>query len=146
MKLSTRSRYGLRAMLDLAERFGDGPLMMNSMARNQELSPKYLHALLITLKSAGLIRSFRGAKGGYTLTRPPSKIKVSEVIHRLEGSLSIVDCVQDKTLCKRSDLCVTREVWDDLSKAFENVLENLTLEDLVLRKREKESAAQMYHI
>lgn len=146
MKLSTRSRYGLRAMLDLAERFGDGPLMMNSMARNQELSPKYLHALLITLKSAGLIRSFRGAKGGYTLTRPPSKIKVSEVIHRLEGSLSIVDCVQDKTLCKRSDLCVTREVWDDLSKAFENVLENLTLEDLVLRRREKESAAQMYHI
>ena len=146
MKLSTRSRYGLRAMLDLAQSFGSGPVLMNTMARNQELSPKYLHALLIILKSAGLIRSVRGAKGGYTLSRPPSKIKVSEVIHRLEGSLSIVDCVEDKTLCIRSEHCVTRDVWDDLSKAFENVLENLTLEDLVLRKNEKEAAAQMYHI
>ena len=133
-------------MLDLAQSFGSGPVLMNTMARNQELSPKYLHALLIILKSAGLIRSVRGAKGGYTLSRPPSKIKVSEVIHRLEGSLSIVDCVEDKTLCIRSEHCVTRDVWDDLSKAFENVLENLTLEDLVLRKNEKEAAAQMYHI
>ena len=146
MKLSTRSRYGLRAMLDLAQSFGDGPVLMNTMARNQELSPKYLHALLTTLKSAGLVRSLRGAKGGYTLARPPSKIKVSEVIQGLEGSLSIVDCVEDKILCKRSEHCITRDVWDELSKAIENVLENWTLEDLVLRKKEKDASAQMYHI
>jgi len=133
-------------MLDLAQNFGDGPVMMSSMARNQALSSKYLHTLMTTLKSAGLVRSLRGTKGGYALTRPPSRIKVSEVIRALEGSLSVVDCVEDERLCKRAEHCVTRDVWEEASKAFNDVLEHFTLEDLVLRKKEKEATALMYHI
>lgn len=146
MRLSTRGRYGLRAMLELALGFNKGPVLMQTIAENQEISLKYLHALLTTLKSAGLVRSVRGTGGGYLLTRPPSEIRISEVAEVLEGSLSPAECVKDKSVCKRADHCVTRDVWRDLGDAIESMLSSLTLCDLITRMKNREASPQMYYI
>jgi len=139
MKMSTRGRYGLRAMLELARCFGDEPLMMGTLAEREGLSRKYLHALLTGLKSAGLVRSVRGAGGGFVLARDPSEIKLNEVLSALEGSLCLVDCVADKERCDRAEQCTARPLWQELSGAIENVLDNVTLEDLVAQKIEVRS-------
>jgi Rrf2 family cysteine metabolism transcriptional repressor len=139
MKLSTRARYGLRAMLELARIYGNGPLPVGAIAGNQNISQKYLYALLTTLRSAGLVRSVRGAEGGYALTRPPAQIKLSEIVQVLEGSLSLVDCVEDKDLCTRAEQCVMRKVWLKLSKTIEGELEHITLGDLTTQERTKEA-------
>lgn len=131
MKMSTRGRYGLRAMLELARCFGGSPVLMGTLAEREDLSRKYLHALLTALKSAGLIRSVRGTGGGFVLARSPSQIRLSEVLHALEGSLSLVDCVADTRACAKSNQCPARRVWQELSGAIENVLDNVTLEDLI---------------
>ena len=130
MRISTRGRYGLRAMLELARQFGKVPLLMSTLAQRQGLSRKYLHALLTALKSAGLVRSRRGPGGGFVLARPPAQIKLSEILHALEGPLSLVDCVADRRACNRSKRCPARRVWRDLSGAIEDMLENITLEDM----------------
>jgi Rrf2 family protein len=145
MKLSTRGRYGLRAMLELAIGFEKGPVLMRSISENQEISLKYLHSLLTTLKGAGLVRSVRGKGGGYMLTRAPSEIRISEVVKVLEGSLTLVECVKDKSLCRRAEHCVAREVWQDLGDAIENTLSGLTLYDLLIRMKKKEPAQQIYY-
>lgn len=142
MQISTRGRYGLRAMFELARGFGQPPLLMNTVAERQGLSRKYLHALLSALKSAGLVRSVRGSNGGFVLARPPAEIKLSEVLLALEGPLSLVDCVADGRACDRAGRCPTRRVWQQLAAALENVLENVTLADLVApesRKRSRQS-------
>ena len=146
MKLSTRARYGLRAMFELALSYEKGPVLMQTIAENQELSLKYLHALLTTLKGAGLVRSVRGARGGYMLTKPPSEIRIGEVVMVLEGSLSPVECVNDRRICKRAESCVTRGVWRELGEVVERTLSGLTLDDLIARMKKKDTAPQMYHI
>ena len=139
MRVSTRGRYGLRAMFELARGFGRAPVLMSTVAERQGLSRKYLHALLTALKSAGLVRSVRGAGGGFVLARPPAEIKLSEVLRALEGPLSLVDCVADKRACDRSSRCPARRVWRELAGAVENVLDNVTLEDLVAPKSKRGS-------
>ena len=130
MRMSTRGRYGLRAMFELARAFGQAPLLMSTVAERQGLSRKYLHALLTTLKSAGLVRSVRGTGGGFVLTRPPAEIRLSEVLRVLEGPFSLVDCVADKRVCNRVNRCPARDVWQELAGAVEGALHNVTLEDL----------------
>jgi len=144
MKLSTRGRYGLRAMLEIALGFEEGPVLTQTISEHQEISRKYLHTLLTTLKGAGLVRSVRGTGGGYVLTRSPSEIRVSEVVSVLEGSL--IDCVGDKNICNRSAQCVTRELWQELSDTIEGFLSQVTLHDLVVRTRKKEASPQMFYI
>jgi len=146
MRVSTKGRYGLRAMLQLAQSFDEGPVLMRTIAQSQGISIKYLHALLTMLKGAGLVRSVRGASGGYTLTRSPSKIRISEVFEVLEGSPSLVECVEDKGLCKRAERCPARDIWWDLSKVIENTLSSLTLEDAITRMRKKGATPPMYNI
>ncbi len=146
MKLSTRARYGLRAMLELAESYGDGPVLARTIAAKQEISDKYLHSLLTMLTHAGLVRSVRGAGGGYTLTRHPSKITVCEVVKILEGSLSLVECVKDEGVCERASDCPARDIWGDVSRAIDRALSNLTLENVVARAQKKDSGRTMYHI
>ncbi|MBN1360919.1 MAG: RrF2 family transcriptional regulator [Sedimentisphaerales bacterium] len=131
MRVSAKGRYGLRAMCELARSFGEGPLRMSAIAERQGLSRKHLHALLTSLKSAGLVRSIRGPRGGFVLTRVPSKIRLSEVLHALEGPLSLVHCVQDGRACDRANRCAARNVWQKLSSAIEDVLDGVTLQDLV---------------
>lgn len=137
MQISTRGRYGLRAMFELALAFGQAPVLMSTVAERQGLSRKYLHALLTALKSAGLVRSVRGAGGGFALARPPAEIKLSEVLRAMEGPLSLVDCVADKRACDRSNHCPARRVWQELAGAVEDVLDNVTLQDLVAPETKK---------
>jgi Rrf2 family protein len=146
MKLSTRGCYGLRALLELALNYGGKPVLMRAIAENQNISRKYLHALLTALKSAGYVRSVRGSGGGYLLAKPPAKIQVHDVLQVLEGSLSITDCVEDPDTCPRSQRCVTHELWQDLSAAVEKLLAGVTLQDLVVRHTAKASESLMYHI
>lgn len=133
LKLSTKGRYGLRAMIDLAQHHGDDtrPVMMSDIAKRQELSKKYLHALLTPLKSAGLIRSTRGAKGGYSLAKEPVDITLSEILTALEGRLSIVDCVMDSKECLRQENCQARLVWVDLNRIVDDKLRSVTLAQIV---------------
>jgi Rrf2 family protein len=118
-------------MLDLAEGIGDKPIPMGDIAKRQGLSRKYLHALLAGLKEAGLVQSVRGARGGYKLARSPAEIEVGEVVRAMEGDLAIVDCLKDDELCDRSPTCAAQRLWRALNDAMVDVLDQLTLADLV---------------
>ncbi len=146
MKVTTRGCYGLRAMLELAQYYGGGPVLIRTIAENQGLSSKYLHALLTSLKSAGLVRSVRGSGGGFKLARAPSEISVKEIISALEGNLCLSDCVTDPKSCQRSKRCVTNALWHDISVYIDNFLGSVTLEDLLTRQSERFKDAPMYHI
>ena len=137
MKLSTRSRYGTRAALELALHHGKGPLQTKIIAERQDISLKYLEQVMSSLKSGGFIRSFRGSKGGYILAREPNQIKLSEVFNALEGPIVTVECLEDPDFCGQAEDCVTREVWSEVQKAMQTVLESITLQDLVDRAEQK---------
>lgn len=130
MRVSTRGRYGLRAMYELARSFGMGPVPMRAVAKRQELSRKHLHALLTTLRTAGLVHSVRGAAGGFVLAKPPAEIRLGEILKALEGPCEVVHCVTDARTCRRAKHCVARPVWQELKSAIDRLLEDTTLEDL----------------
>lgn len=147
MKLSTKGRYATRAMLDLALNRGEEPILLKDIAQRQQISLSYLEHLVTPLIAGGLIRSTRGAKGGISLVKSPEEIKLSEVIQLLEGSLAPVECVNDPTLCPRSESCVTRDVWTELKNAMTGILESTTLQDLVDRQKKKGNSTKgMYYI
>ena len=137
MKLSTRGRYGVRLMLDLALHYGEGPSFLREISVRQEVSEKYLWQLISPLKEAGLIGSQRGVHGGYVLGREPERISVKEILLILEGPLSLVDCVDDPSLCERSASCVSREIWGEISESMQQRLEEKTLAAMVARHKEK---------
>ena len=147
MRLSTRGRYGTRALLELSIRYGKGPVPLKDIALRQQISLQYLEHLITPLVAAGIIRSTPGARGGVWLARPPREVKLSEVIELLEGSIAPVECVNDPKYCSRSELCVTRDIWSELKKVMNGVLESTTLQDLVERQKRKEQPEEvMYHI
>jgi Rrf2 family cysteine metabolism transcriptional repressor len=147
MKLSARGRYGTRVLLDLALQGGKEPVPLKDIARRQQISLLYLEHLIAPLIAAGMIRSTRGPRGGVCLARSPQEIRLSEVIGLLEGSIAAVGCVSDPKVCSRSELCVTRDIWTELKKAMDGVLESITLQNLVERQKGKEqSAEKMYYI
>ena len=134
MKISTKGRYGLRAMMLLAEGYGKGPVLTSAIAEDQGISLKYLHALLAALRAAGLVRSLRGTGGGYMLSREPGKINLAQVVSALEGALVVADCVESEEICEQSAACVARAVWQELSRTIEEKLSGMTLRDLVERR------------
>ncbi len=136
MKFSTKARYGMRALIDIAIHQKEGPVRLGDVAQRQEVSEKYLEHLFRQLKSVGLVRSVRGAKGGYCLARPPEEITLLEIINALEGTVTPVNCVDDEQICSRTPQCVTREVWIELKQIIEEYLSSKTLADLVKRQRE----------
>ena len=140
MKLSTRGRYGLRALLDLALHQGAGLVRLKDIARRQDISLHYLERLIAPLIAAGLVKSTRGARGGVLLVKAPSQVKLSEVIQALEGSIAPVECVNDPGLCQRSALCASRDVWSELMEAMLQVLDSTTLQDLIDRQKKKGQA------
>jgi len=147
MKLSTKGRYGMRAMLDLAQHYDDGLVLVKDVARRQEVSERYLEHLFLSLKTAGLVKSVRGAHGGFTLARAPDKIKLMDIISVSEGPLALVDCVVDASVCPRSSKCATRDLWRELQSAMGAVLSSQTLQDLIERQQIKEQpSASMYNI
>ena len=147
MKLSTRGRYGTRAILDIAVHGSEGSVLLKDIAQRQQISLSYLEHLITPLVTGGILRSTRGAKGGFSLAKLPAEIRLSEVILLLEGSIAPAECVNNPEVCERSELCVTREVWDELKKAIYGVLESTTLQNLVERHKRKEQTREtMYYI
>lgn len=142
MKISTRGRYGLRIMIDLALHAGEGLVLLRDIAARQEVSEKYLWQLIVPLKAAGLVASVRGSHGGYRLARDPSQITLRDIICTLEGPLSVVECVQYPDACSRSETCVSRDVWTEVSDKIRDILQSLTLADMVERSRRKDSGGR----
>lgn len=136
MRITTKGRYGLRAMVDLAQQDGRGPVLMSDIAQRLEVSRKYLHALLTALRGEGLVRSVRGSGGGYCLTRPAAEINVAQILSALEGHQTLVDCVQNPSLCPRAGECVARELWHDLGNVIQIHLSGISLEKLAARGAE----------
>ncbi|HOV12955.1 MAG TPA: Rrf2 family transcriptional regulator [Spirochaetota bacterium] len=141
MKLSTRSRYGVRLMYELAEKYDKGPVQLNDISKDQDISEKYLGQIVIQLKSAGLINSLRGAQGGYFLSKNPSKITVREIVETLEGGINVVNCLEDNTKCKREDICITQKVWQTLNEGIKSILEKFTLSDLLEMNKNRKNLA-----
>jgi len=137
----------VRALLDLALHQDEGLVPLKDIARRQEVSLPYLEHLITPLVAAGLVKSTRGARGGVSLIKPPSEIKLSEAVQLLEGSIAPVDCVNDPKLCHRSAYCVTRDIWSEMKNAISQVLDSTTIQDLVERQRQKgQPETEMYHI
>ncbi|MBN1662946.1 MAG: Rrf2 family transcriptional regulator [Deltaproteobacteria bacterium] len=138
MKLSTRGRYGVRFMVDLAGQYGKGPIFLTDVVARQDVSQKYLGHLIRPLKAKGLISSQRGVKGGYVLAKPPDEISLKDVLDVVEGPLCIVGCVDDAAVCNRSAACIFRDVWSETSEKIGAVFASVTLAQMAARQEEKE--------
>ena len=147
MRLSTKTRYGARALVGLALSYPNTAVSVKEIAKKQNLSPKYLERIMSSLKTAELVRAVRGMHGGYILTRPPSQITLNEVYQALEGTTAPVDCVDDPDLCPMKATCPTRDTWVEIKDSIEKVLKGTTLQELAERKKQKcSSSASIYHI
>jgi len=131
--LSTRSRYGLRAMFDLALNYGTGPVALKTVAERQKLPEQYLEQIVIGLRRARLLRGVRGAQGGYILTRPPEKITVGDIIRALETAITPANCVGDDSEpgCELADFCPSRAVWAKIGESINNAMDGITLADMI---------------
>ncbi|MFB3883396.1 MAG: Rrf2 family transcriptional regulator [Armatimonadota bacterium] len=140
MKLSTKARYALRSMIELALREGAGPQLLRDVAQAQRLSPKYLEQLTIPLRHAGLLRTERGPKGGCELARPATRITALDVVTAVEGPLHLLECVGDRNACDRTATCAARQLWMRAGEAISEVLAGTTLADLRESQRATGSA------
>lgn len=133
MRISTKGRYGLRAMIDLALNAEQGHVSLKSIADRQDISESYLEQLILNLKKSGLVTSIRGAQGGYMLGRHPKLISVGEILRALEGSLAPVECLDnpEESDCGRSNFCVQRVIWEKIQDSINKVVDSITLEDIV---------------
>lgn len=139
MKISTKGRYGLTIMIELAKRYGKGPTSLKSIAQSQNLSEHYLEQLISPLRNAGFVKSIRGAYGGYVLTRKPSQITAGDVIRVLEGPITPVEGIEDEEPVKR-------QLWIRIRDAVKDVLDSTTIEDLAKYREDTEPDAYMYYI
>jgi Rrf2 family protein len=128
--VSTRSRYGLRFLIELSQRTSDGPIDLGSIAQHQEIPETYLAKLVVPLRNAGIIRSARGSKGGYELAKPPADITVQEIVEVLEGRSSLLECTEHPESCARSAECPTLPVWLGLERAIGDYLSKVSVGDI----------------
>ena len=131
MKLSTKSRYGTRLMLDLAQHYQEGPIHLAQVATRQGISVKYLEQIIIPLKKADYIRSVRGPKGGHALALAPEEITVGEIVALLEEGTSLVECLHNDKVCERTQTCLTRGLWKEAGRALFDKLYAITLADVM---------------
>jgi Rrf2 family cysteine metabolism transcriptional repressor len=131
LKLSTRGRYGIHAMYDLAVSYEGGPQPLKTIAERQSVPEAYLEQLMATLRRNKLVRSVRGAQGGYLLARAPNEITVGQVLRVLEGDLAIIDCLIEEDSCARSDACPTRRVWKQVRDGLNSLVDGITLQDML---------------
>ncbi|MCP2520924.1 Rrf2 family transcriptional regulator [SCandidatus Aminicenantes bacterium Aminicenantia_JdfR_composite] len=139
IKISTKGRYGTRAIIDLAIHYSNRPVLLKDVAKREEIPIRYLEQIVIPLKVAGLVKSVRGAKGGYKLARAPEEIKLSEVINALEGPCCLVECVSDPDYCDRIEICPAHEVWKIATENLRKLFDSITIKDLVRIAKEKRS-------
>ncbi len=134
-------------MLELACHYGEGPIELKEIAKRESISLKYLEQVIVPLRTAGLVKSVRGSKGGYSLAKPPSDICLNDLIEILEGPLNLIECLNDAKVCQRIPYCVTRDIWKEVSEAIRGIFHSVTLEDMVSRRKEKEGRIPpMYQI
>jgi len=131
MKLSTKSRYGTRLMLDMAQHYKEGPIHLAQVATRQGISVKYLEQIIIPLKKADYIRSVRGPKGGHALALAPEEITVGEIVALLEKGTSLAECAHNDKVCERSQTCLTRWLWKEAGRALFDKLYSITLADVM---------------
>jgi Rrf2 family cysteine metabolism transcriptional repressor len=143
MKISTKGEYGIRALLELTHRLGEGYIQSTHIAKARQIPENYLYQLLITLRKAGLIRSRRGPQGGHMLARPPERITLEEAIIALEGPIEPVVCVQDDIVsdCPFDDLCPVRDVWRRITDATREILVETTFDELAQKELAKQAQA-----
>ncbi|HOC60439.1 MAG TPA: Rrf2 family transcriptional regulator [Smithellaceae bacterium] len=137
MKLSTRTRYGVRLMMALAIQYGQGPVFLKDIARGENISEKYLSLIIIPLRSVGLVNSIRGAHGGYHLSKEPSQITLKEIVDVLEGDCSLVDCVKNPSSCSRAPICASHDIWAIVGNKISETLNSITLDTLIKMNQEK---------
>jgi Rrf2 family cysteine metabolism transcriptional repressor len=146
MKVSTKTRYGLRAMIELAESYKGEPVKVEEIAKRQNISEKYLEHIMLQLKKAGLIESIPGAKGGFILTKNPEEIKIIDIVFALEGNLSPVSCVENEKICNLSKACIAREIWKGLKDKMLEYLSSIKLSDVLIMNKEKKKEMIDYQI
>ena len=138
MKVSTRARYGARALVEIALVYPDGTVSIRDIAERQKISPKYLNHIMGSLRAAGLVTAVRGVHGGYALARSPADITLKDLFEAIEGSVAPVDCVDHPGECSMEDICPTRDTWIEMKEAMENILDETTIQKLVDRRKRKE--------
>ena len=131
MKLSTRSRYGTRMMLDLAQHYDEGPVQIRNVSKRENISVKYLEQLIIPLKKANFIKSVRGPKGGHMLAKSPEEISVGEIVRILEGGINLSRCIENPEVCDRTSHCLTRCIWEEATKVMYDKLNSVTLSKMI---------------
>ena len=147
MRISTRGRYGLRALVDMALHADSGPVALREIAERQGVSESYLEQVFANLRKAGLITALRGAQGGYILNQPASEITIGTILRILEGPITPVQCTnQAETCCGREKQCVTRPLWVELERLINDFLDHITLQDLVDKAPGKSNEDPMYFI
>lgn len=146
MKVSTKGDYGVRALVELAHHFGQGPLQSAEIAARQEIPEPYLDQLLTTLRRAGFIRSVRGPQGGHALIRQPNDVRLSDVMTALEGSLAPIACVDDPEACTKDGGCVQREVWERVRDATLEILQGVSIGQLAEKERQYSHNGGRYYI
>ncbi len=146
IRLSTKGRYGTRLMLNLASRYkADGDaVILKSISEDEGISIRYLEQIIIPLKINKLVKSIRGAGGGYTLAKDPSRINLREILCALEGTCCLVECVEEPEACDREPFCAAHEVWKDATLLLKNYFENITLADLVRMSEKKRKKARSH--
>jgi Rrf2 family protein len=146
MKLSTRARYGVRVMVELALNYGKGSLILKDISKRQNISEKYLSLIIIPLRGVGLVSSSRGAYGGYSLAKDPSQITMKEIVDVLEGDCSLVDCVKNPSNCPRVPICASHDIWAIIGGKISETLNSITLDMLVKINQEKAERIMMHNI
>jgi len=149
VKFSAKGEYGIRAILDIALRGEQGPVQVKEIARRQCIPERFLEQVMASLKKSGLVKSIRGARGGYLLTKAPEQISLADIIQALEGPLSLMKCTSDETPqhCDQFSLCVIRDIWKDVQSSILEALDSITVADICKRMRQKEGSLNyMYHI
>jgi Rrf2 family protein len=146
MKISTKGRYGLRVLLDIAAHQAKGPVILRDISARQDISEKYLWQVINPLKAAGLVNSTRGAKGGYVLAKSPDDVTLLEIVSILEGPVSVVDCVGTPEKCARSGACVTRAAWGKIESGIKESMAKITLKELVDKQKDAESGSSLSYV
>lgn len=136
LKVTSKGRYAVKAVFELAWRYGQGPVAVNTIARAQGISEQYLEQLMPSLKRSGIVQGLRGAQGGYMLCKPPEHISVSDVVTAVEGPILIADCsVEEAQGCEQLDTCVGPDVWSRVQEAVVETMDGMSFQDLVLGQR-----------
>ena len=144
IRLSTKGRYGTRLMLNLARHYSNGPeaVILKSISEDERISIRYLEQIIIPLKINRLVKSIRGAGGGYTLARKPEEIKVSEILHALEGNCCLVECIEDESYCEFTETCPTHDIWKVATDLLRDYFDSITLRDAMAMAEKKDKKAK----